>query len=70
MLPNLLLPLAGPEELDDDEMQKLPIDLQYLSDDKKREPQADLRIILLESLLQVCKLFEFNLKKSVCEKTE
>ncbi|OXB82683.1 UNVERIFIED_CONTAM: hypothetical protein H355_000381 [Colinus virginianus] len=51
ILPSLLLPLAGPEELPEDEMERLPVDLQYLPPDKKREPEPDIRRMLLEALL-------------------
>ncbi|XP_015679424.1 protein HGH1 homolog [Protobothrops mucrosquamatus] len=51
LLPFLLLPLAGPEELPEDEMERLPLDLQYLPADKQREPEADIRKMLLETLL-------------------
>ena len=53
LLPRLLLPLAGPEEFDDDDMDKLPDDLQYLSPEKTREPDPDIRIMLLEAIYQV-----------------
>ena len=53
LLPRLLLPLAGPEEFDDDDMEKLPDDLQYLPPDKSREPDPDIRIMLLEAVYQV-----------------
>ncbi len=53
ILPRLLLPLAGPEEFDDDDMGKLPDDLQYLEPDKKREADADLRKMLVEAINQV-----------------
>lgn len=53
ILPRLLLPLAGPEEFDDDEMEKLPLDLQYLPPEKKREPDGDMRTMLIESIMQV-----------------
>lgn len=53
ILPNLLLPLAGPEELPEDEMDQLPLDLQYLPEDKKREPDEAIRLMLTETLLQV-----------------
>ena len=53
ILPRLLLPLAGGEEFDDDEMDKLPVDLQYLPPDKKREEDPDLRTMLIEAILQV-----------------
>lgn len=47
ILPRLLLPLAGPEEFDDEDNEKLPADLQYLSEDKKREDDPDIRFVLL-----------------------
>lgn len=53
ILSRLLLPLAGPEELDADEMDKLPDDLQYLPPDKQREDDADIRTMLIESLMMV-----------------
>jgi hypothetical protein len=54
ILPHLLLPLAGPEEFTDDEMEKLPLELQYLPEYKMREPEPDIRKMLLEALIQVC----------------
>ncbi|XP_013919483.1 PREDICTED: protein HGH1 homolog [Thamnophis sirtalis] len=51
LLPFLLLPLAGPEEFPEDEMERLPLDLQYLPAEKQREPEADIRKTLLETLL-------------------
>lgn len=51
ILPFLLLPLAGPEELTDEENDGLPVDLQYLPEDKKREEDPDIRKMLLETLL-------------------
>ena len=54
ILPHLLLPLAGPEEFDEDDMEKLPEDLQYLEPDKKRESDPDIRKMLVESVSQVC----------------
>lgn len=86
LLPFLLLPLAGPEEFPEDEMESgcllrsggrgtetlggcpalcpsltppllnhpvLPPDLQYLPAEKQREPEADIRKMLLETLLLV-----------------
>ena len=53
LLPRLLLPLAGPEEFTDDEMDLLPVDLQYLEPDKQREPDADIRRMLVEAINQV-----------------
>lgn len=54
VLPFILLPLAGPEEFDDETNEKLPIELQYLDAAKKRESDPDIRIMLLESLSQLC----------------
>ncbi|KAM8916746.1 protein HGH1 homolog [Spinachia spinachia] len=51
MLPFLLLPLAGPEELTEEENEGLPVDLQYLPEDKRREDDPDIRKMLLETLL-------------------
>ncbi|XP_037347105.2 protein HGH1 homolog [Pungitius pungitius] len=51
ILPFLLLPLAGPEELTEEENEGLPVDLQYLPEDKKRENDPDIRKMLLETLL-------------------
>lgn len=54
ILPYILLPLAGPEEFDDETNEHLPLELQFLDADKKREPDVDIRTILLESLAQLC----------------
>jgi len=56
ILPSILLPLAGPspECFTDEEMDKLPMELQYLDDDKKIEQDPDIRKMLLETLLQLC----------------
>nr|CAG4641831.1 EOG090X08WK [Eurycercus lamellatus] len=54
LLPKLLLPLAGPEEFDDEDNDKLPIDLQYLGEEKTRERDPDIRKILIEALTQLC----------------
>ncbi|XP_077385713.1 protein HGH1 homolog isoform X2 [Festucalex cinctus] len=51
ILPFLLLPLAGPEELSEEEYEGLPVDLQYLPEDKKREEDPDIRKMLLETLM-------------------
>lgn len=51
ILPFLLLPLAGGEELSEEENEGLPVDLQYLPLDKKREEDPDLRKMLVETLL-------------------
>ncbi|XP_059144514.1 protein HGH1 homolog [Physella acuta] len=54
ILSRLLLPLSGGEEFDEDDMDKLPVDLQYLPPDKKREEDPDLRTMLLEAIFQLC----------------
>lgn len=56
MATRLVLPLAGPspEELTDEEMEGLPMDLQYLDEDKKVEEDLDIRTMLLEALTQLC----------------
>ncbi|KAL0102849.1 hypothetical protein PUN28_018266 [Cardiocondyla obscurior] len=54
LLSYLLLPLAGPEEFDDEDNDKLPINLQYLPETKTREPDPDIRLMLLEALNQLC----------------
>lgn len=51
ILPFLLLPLAGPEEFSEEEMDRLPVDLQYLPSDKQREPDADIRKMLIEAIM-------------------
>lgn len=54
ILPRLLYPLMGPEELDDDEMEKLPLELQYLGSDKQREGSPEIRQMLIEAIMQLC----------------
>lgn len=56
LLPRLLLPLAGPtpSDMDPDEIDKLPVDLQYLDDEKEIEKDPDLRKMLLEAIHQLC----------------
>ncbi|KAI5929503.1 protein HGH1 homolog [Manis javanica] len=51
ILPFLLLPLAGPEEFPEEEMEWLPADLQYLPQDKQREPDAGIRRMLIEAIM-------------------
>lgn len=51
LLPYLLLPLMGPEEYPDDEMSKLPEDLQLLPPTKKRDPEVDILTTHVESVL-------------------
>ncbi|EIN09451.1 cytoplasmic protein [Punctularia strigosozonata HHB-11173 SS5] len=50
----ILLPLAGPEELDLDEQELLPEALQFLPESKKREPDPAIRLIHVETLLLLC----------------
>ncbi|NXB84469.1 HGH1 protein, partial [Vidua chalybeata] len=52
-LPFLLLPLAGPEELPEEEMEQLPVDLQYLPPEHRREEEPEIRKMLLETLMLV-----------------
>ncbi|KAG7666360.1 HGH1 [[Candida] subhashii] len=54
LLPFILLPLAGPEEIDEDEMFDLPEELQLLPSDKQREPLHGVICIHLESILLLC----------------
>ncbi|GFR81955.1 protein HGH1 homolog [Elysia marginata] len=54
ILPHLLLPLAGSEEYDEEDMEKLPVDLQYLPPEKQREEDPDLRLTLIEAITQLC----------------
>ncbi|KAM5280689.1 protein HGH1 homolog [Ctenodactylus gundi] len=51
ILPYLLLPLAGPEDFPEEEMERLPVDLQYLPPDKQREPDAVIRKMLIEAIM-------------------
>ncbi|XP_044636867.1 protein HGH1 homolog [Equus asinus] len=51
VLPHLLLPLAGPEDFSEEEMERLPVDLQYLLPDKQREPDPDIRKMLIEAIM-------------------
>lgn len=53
ILPRLLLPLAGPEEFDDEDNDKLPEELQFLEPEKTREPDPDIRKMLVEAVTQV-----------------
>jgi hypothetical protein len=54
ILPAVLLPLAGPEELDLEEQEKLPEPVQFLPPTKKREPDYVLRLTHIETLLLLC----------------
>lgn len=54
ILPFILLPIAGPEEMNEDDMFNLPDELQLLPEDKKREPVETILSTHLESLLLLC----------------
>ncbi|XP_058823461.1 protein HGH1 homolog [Topomyia yanbarensis] len=54
VLPFILLPLVGPEEFDEETNEKVPIELQYLGPEKRREDDPDIRKMLVESLGQLC----------------
>lgn len=56
ILPRLLLPLAGPtpDDLTEEDIEMLPVDLQYLDEDKTVEEDPDLRKMLLEAINQLC----------------
>lgn len=54
LLPYILLPIAGPEQIDDDDMFNLPEELQLLPEDKKRDPLNSIICTHLESLLLLC----------------
>ncbi|KAG4104570.1 hypothetical protein H8356DRAFT_1639848 [Neocallimastix lanati (nom. inval.)] len=51
LLPRILLPLAGPEDFNDEEMEALPDELQLLEPTKKRESDSYMRELLIESLI-------------------
>ncbi|KAF7309421.1 hypothetical protein MIND_00312900 [Mycena indigotica] len=53
-LPYILLPLAGPEELDLEDQEKLPDALQFLPPTKVREPDQAIRLLHIETLLLLC----------------
>lgn len=68
LLPYILLPIAGPEEIDEDYMFDLPEELQLLPSDKQRDPLKGLICIHLESLLLLCttrEIREYLRNKSV-----
>ncbi|XP_054167167.1 protein HGH1 homolog [Oppia nitens] len=54
LLVKLVLPIAGPEELSEEDNNKLPIDLQYLGSDKCREKDPEIRKLLMEAMLMLC----------------
>ncbi|KAI9344259.1 hypothetical protein BDR26DRAFT_857492 [Obelidium mucronatum] len=51
LVPYILLPLCGPNDFDDEDIDNLPEDLQLLEPTKQREPIAHFRLILVETLL-------------------
>ena len=51
LLPYILLPIAGPEELDPDEMTGMLPDLQLLPPDKQRDSDPEIIVTHLETLL-------------------
>ncbi|GAA6036012.1 hypothetical protein JCM8097_005214 [Rhodosporidiobolus ruineniae] len=51
LLVQLLLPLCGNEEFDIDVLDELPSDLQLLPPEKQREPDPQIRAILVETLV-------------------
>ncbi|KAK8440543.1 Protein hgh1 [Candidozyma auris] len=54
LLPYLLLPIAGPEEIDEDDLFNLPDELQLLPPNKERDPVDTVICTHLESLLLLC----------------
>ncbi|KAH7093923.1 DUF383-domain-containing protein [Auriculariales sp. MPI-PUGE-AT-0066] len=53
-LPFILLPLAGPEEFELEDQEKMPSALQFLDSSKQREVDPALRLMLIETLLLLC----------------
>ena len=54
VLTYLLNPIMGGEEYDDEEMDVLPISLQYLPKEKQRDADIDIRKMILETLNKLC----------------
>ncbi|XP_054711679.1 protein HGH1 homolog [Uloborus diversus] len=54
ILPTILLPLMGPEEYEEEEMDKLPQECQYLEDSKERDKSPFVRRILVQVLILLC----------------
>lgn len=52
LLVKLVKPLAGGEQIE--EMESLPLDLQYLPLNKEREKNPKIRLYLIESIFQFC----------------
>lgn len=57
-LPYILLPLCGSEEFDLEESDKFPDELQLLGEDKQREKEPTTRLMLVETLVLLCKTRE------------
>ncbi|KAI8828918.1 hypothetical protein BJ741DRAFT_653356 [Chytriomyces cf. hyalinus JEL632] len=51
LVPYILLPLCGPNDFDDEDIDSLPEDLQLLEPTKTREPVVHFRLILVEVIL-------------------
>lgn len=54
ILPVLLLPLMGSEEYEEENMEKLPVECQYLEDTKEREILPIIRRALVQALSLLC----------------
>lgn len=54
LLTYLLNPIMGNEDYADDEMDQLPISLQYLSKEKQRDADIDIRKMIIETLNKFC----------------
>ncbi|GAA6002814.1 hypothetical protein JCM10207_007695 [Rhodosporidiobolus poonsookiae] len=54
LLVQLLLPLCGNEDFDIEVLDELPADLQLLPPDKQREQDAQIRTMLVETLVLLC----------------
>lgn len=54
LLPYILLPLCGPEEFSEEDMDGMPDDLQFLAPDKKRESDPFILNTLIECLILLC----------------
>ena len=52
-LPQLVYPLVGGEEIEEEEIDKLPIELQYLPEDKARESDRQTRNLISDTLFQM-----------------
>ncbi len=54
IIPKILYPLAGPEEIDIDEKRGMDPDLWLEGPDKVREPECETRLLLVEAILLLC----------------